>query len=194
MDASQIGYIWGIVALICGAFMLTYGATLFRFVLAFAGFYLGFTIGMALPVPSQALQIALAFVLGGALAALLYFFVKFTLYLAGGLLGLVIGFLLASVIGQNGGTLGLIIGAAGGVLGAVFGRSLGDIVTVLAAAAAGAYVSVIGLSILFTDQVGEAGKGMLSVSLETLSILIVLFAVSVLAQMQIVDLRRRLRR
>lgn len=194
MEVTQISFIWGIVALVCGAFMLSYGATLFRFVLAFAGFYVGFTIGMALPVPNTALQVILALVLGGVLAALLYWTVKFTLYAAGGLFGLVIGFLIASLIGQSGGTLATIIGVAGGVVGAIFGRSMGDIVMVLAAAAAGAYVSAIGLTILFSESIGEAGKGLLTINLQALVVLLVLFAVSMLAQMQIVDLRRRLRR
>jgi hypothetical protein len=194
MDATQISFIWGIVALVCGAFMLTYGATLFRFVLAFAGFYIGFTIGMALPVPSATLQVMLALVLGGIAAGVLYSLVAITMYAAGALLGLVAGFVIVSLFGMEGGWLSLVIAVAAGAIGGVFAKSLGTWATILASAAAGAYATVVGLNILFTESVAGAGQGLMPRSAAAIAVFIVFMAVSILAQAQIVDLRNRLRR
>ena len=38
------GFLWGVIALACGTVMLVYGAAMFRVVLAFAGFYIGFAL------------------------------------------------------------------------------------------------------------------------------------------------------
>ena len=35
-------FLWGVIALACGTVMIVYGASMFRVVLAFAGFYIGF--------------------------------------------------------------------------------------------------------------------------------------------------------
>lgn len=186
--------IYGLIALICGAFMLTYGASLFRFVLAFAGFYIGFTIGMMLPIDSSALKLLLALVLGGVAGVALYSLVNMTLYLAGGILGLVVGMIIATLAGQTGGWLGSVLSLAGAAVGAFFGRSLGEWASVLASAGLGAYASVVGLNLLLNPSVVDAGNGFMPRTLPAFLVLLVLFAVSVLAQMQIQSLRRRLMR
>ncbi len=184
---------YGLVALVCGAFMLTYGASLFRLVLAFAGFYVGFVAGMMIPAPSDFFQIMIAVVAGAAVAALLYFLTKITMYAAGALFGLVLGLLLASLFGQQGGTIAYIIGAAGAVVGGIFGKRMGSWAMILASAGAGAYATVVGVNLLLTDQATVMETGLMPTSLPAYLIFIVFAAVSILAQLQIVDLRRRIR-
>jgi hypothetical protein len=194
MDASQISFIWGIVALICGAFMLSYGASLFRYVLAFAGFYAGFAIVMAFNLDNQVGQLLIAMIVGAIAAVVLFMAVRITVYAAGGLFGLVLGFMVASIFGISGGWISAVLGVVGAGAGGYLGRNSGDLMMVLAAAAAGAYVSVIGLNILFTSETTATAAGLVPRSPVTLAIVIVLLAVSILAQMQILELRRRLRR
>ena len=40
------GTLWGIIVLICGIFIASYGNVMFRFALAFMGFALGFSLVM----------------------------------------------------------------------------------------------------------------------------------------------------
>ena len=66
------GFLWGVIALACGTVMLVYGAAMFRVVLAFAGFYIGFALvsgwlGALTSGPSPAIQTLAAVVLGAAL-------------------------------------------------------------------------------------------------------------------------------
>ena len=58
-------FLWGVIALACGTVMIVYGSTMFRVVLAFAGFYIGFgvvsaAIGSIGSGPSPALQTIVA--------------------------------------------------------------------------------------------------------------------------------------
>lgn len=183
-------FLWGIVALICGGFMMSYGAGLFRFVLAFAGFYIGFSLGMRIGAPSDSFQIMLALVLGGVLGAAFYFLVKLTLYFAGAILGLVVGLLIAGVFNWQDQTLGWILALAGLGLGGFFGPRLGDLVLVLAAASLGAYAAVMGMTMLLLP--GTETTGTIQQSAPAFIVFITLLAVSTLSQMQIRDLRRRL--
>ncbi len=186
----DLQFLWGLVALICGGFIMSYGSGLFRFVLAFAGFYIGFSIGMRIGAPTDGFQIMLAVVLGGILGAVLYFLVKLTVYFAGAIFGLVLGLLIVSVFGWQDTTMGWIIGLAGLGLGGFFGPRLGDLVLVLAAAGLGAYAAVMGITMLLVDQ--TSSSGMMPSTAAAFIVFLTLAAVSTLTQMQIRDLRRRL--
>ncbi len=188
----EYAFLWGILTLISGAFMLVYGATLFRFVLAFAGFFVGFMIGMWIPAPSQFLQFLIALAIGAAGGIGLYFLVRASLYLAGALLGLVAGSFLAALLGLGDNWLTPVLSLGGAALGTIFGRSLGEWVKILAAAATGAYASVIGLNLLFNPQVIDADTSLMPRTGPAIAVFIVLVGVSILAQSQIIDLRRRL--
>lgn len=151
-------FIMGVVSLVCGTVMLVYGATLFRFVLAFAGFYLGFTLtmtglsGLGDHGPSPVVQALIAIVLGAAFGVALYSLVRITLHAAGAMLGLVIGLLIASLMPFNTAFMGGVISLGALVVGAIFGRHLGAGLTIFASALAGAYVTVTGLAMLFGVQ------------------------------------------
>ena len=65
-------FLWGVIALACGTVMIVYGASMFRVVLAFAGFYIGFGVvsawlGTLSTGPSPAMVTLIAAVLGAAL-------------------------------------------------------------------------------------------------------------------------------
>ena len=115
------------------------------------------------------------------------------MYAAGALLGLVVGLVLSSLFGQQGGYVGYGLGLAGAVVGGVFAKSLGSWAMILASAGAGAYATVVGVNLLLSDQAAVMENGMTPTSLAAIVIFIVFAAVSTLAQMQIVDLRRRIR-
>ena len=84
----------------------------------------------------DALQIVVAIVVGGILAAVLYSLVKFALHIAGGLLGLVLMLVILGLFKLGGIDLGLFgwilapVGLAGA--GGFFGNRIGDIVIVIA--------------------------------------------------------------
>ena len=40
----DFNFLLGVISIVCGSVMLVYGASLFRFVLAFAGFYAGWSL------------------------------------------------------------------------------------------------------------------------------------------------------
>lgn len=182
----------GIVSLVCGTVMLVYGATLFRFVLAFAGFYLGFTLSMiglswlGDGAPSQTIQMVISLVLGAVCAGVLYSLVRITVYAAGAMLGLVLGLLISSLFSMNDTWVGHLIAIGALVLGAAFGRTLGAGLTIFASALAGAYVSVTGLAMLFGIQ---STYGLMPVTQKTLVVFIVFAAISVLAQFRVRHLR-----
>jgi len=194
MDSN--GLIWGIIVLATGIFVCAYGNILFRFVLAFIGFAIGYSLVMWLGGSlSDALQIVVGLVVGGIFAAIFYSVFRFALYIAGGLLGLVImlgilglfklgGMGLNSVVGWI-----LVVAAAG--LGAFFGNRLGDMVLVLATALAGAYFVVLGLGALFSLDV-ETGNplAMLGAGF-TLVLFLTIALISGLAQYQAFSFRRR---
>ena len=100
-------FLWGVIALACGTVMIVYGASMFRVVLAFAGFYIGFGLvsawlGTLTTGPSPGLQTLIAVVLGAALGGVLYSFVGIAVYAAGAILGLVLALFLTSLVGIGG--------------------------------------------------------------------------------------------
>jgi hypothetical protein len=168
---------------------------MFRFVLAFIGFALGYSLVMWFgdSVPS-ALQIVIAIVVGGIVAALFYSIFRFALYMAGGLLGFVI---MLGVIGLfkagnlDLGFFGWILVLAAAGFGAFFGRRLGDIVIVLATALTGAYFVVLGLGALFGLNVETGNPLYMLGSAFPLVLFVTIALISGLAQYQAFSFRRR---
>ena len=188
------GVVWGIVVLACGIFISAYGNVLFRFVLMFAGFAIGFSLVMWLGgFLGDALQIVVAIVVGGILAAVLYSLVKFALHIAGGLLGLVLMLAILGLFKLGGidlGFFGWILALVAAGVGGFFGNRLGDIVIVAATALAGAYFVVLGLAALFRTADTQNPISLLGTAFPmVLYISIVL--ISGLAQYQAYALRRR---
>ena len=136
------GFLWGVIALACGAVMLVYGASMFRVVLAFAGFYIGFGLvwdflGSLGGDVSQTMQFIAAVVLGAALGGVLYSFASLAVYAAGAILGLVLALFFASLVGIGGSWLLTVLALAGVGAGAFGGRYLGQWLTILSSAIAG---------------------------------------------------------
>jgi hypothetical protein len=135
-------FLWGVIALACGAVMLVYGASMFRVVLLVTGFYIGFSVvnvflGSLASGPGPGVRNAIAIVLGAA----------------GAMLGLVVAMLVASLFGFSRGWAVWLVGLGGCGLGALLGPHLGRSLTISASAVAGAYVAVI--SIMAQSRVGE---------------------------------------
>jgi hypothetical protein len=149
--------VWGIVILICGVFIAVYGNILFKFVLAFIGFALGFSLVMWLGgAMSDALKIVVAIVVGGILAAVMYSLLKFALYIGGAILGTVLIVAVLGLFKLGGldlGFFGWILAAVGAIAGGFVGPRLGNLVIVLATSLAGAYFTVLGLGNLFKVSV-----------------------------------------
>ena len=185
-------FLWGVIALACGTVMIVYGASMFRVVLAFAGFYIGFGLisawlGSLSAGPSPGMQTLIAVVLGAALGGILYSFVGIAVYAAGAILGLVLALFLTSLIGVGSSWFLSLLAAGGAVLGAFGGRYLGQWLTIVSSAFAGAYFSVTGLALIFGQT---APNGMMPVNLQTLVVFVLLATISFLAQARTRNLRR----
>jgi hypothetical protein len=191
--------LWGLLAVICGAFFCIYGFTLFRWALLAIGFLIGFSLAMRFTAgQTTGLQLIISFVAGGALAALLYFMANFAIYIAGGLVGLIVALLLSSILnswGIDSAWLTVFLLLVGIGLCGYFGKSLGELIIIFAAAAVGAYSVVYGLALLFPEELGMdiAETQYLPISTLTVTLLLTVGIISGLAQYQIFDLRQRLR-
>ncbi len=189
------GTLWGIIVLICGVFIASYGNVMFRFALAFIGFALGFSLVMWLGGGlDTAVRILFGIVVGGILALTFYMLVKFMLHIAGGVVGLVIMLALLGLFQLGGldvGAFGWVLAAAAAVGGGLIGNRMGNMVVVLASALAGAYLVVLGLGALYglgvkTDEPFELLSGSFP-----LVLFLSIFAISFLAQLQAQRLRLR---
>jgi hypothetical protein len=149
-------FLWGVVLVGCGIFISVYGTVLFRFVLAVIGFALGFAGAFTLTDgQDDALRILVALVAGSIAAVILFSLIRVGLYIAGGILGAVIAIVLSSLFGLlddgfDWGPLVLLVIGVGGV--GFFGHRLGNWIIILATAAAGAFLIVHGLTILYIDE------------------------------------------
>jgi hypothetical protein len=199
---ESVSLFWGIVIVAAGVFVSVYGSMLFRFVLAVVGFAIGFWLMMTLmPATNTALQVLLALIVGGIGAAVLYSLFRISLHIAGALLGAVIVVAVLSLIGWvgNGASMGvfswILVLAAAGVVG-FLGNRLGNAIIPLATALTGAALIVLGLSKLFTANVGATSNDPIAVLSGGFGfvLFVVLAVISALAQIQIADLRRRLLR
>ncbi len=185
-------FLWGLIALACGTVMIVYGASMFRVVLAFAGFYIGFGIVSSLlgqldGGPGPGAQTLIAVVLGAALGGALYSFVGIAIYAAGAILGLVLALFFTSLVGIGSSWLLTVLALGGAGLGAFGGRYLGTWLTILSSAIAGAYFAVTGMALIFGAQ---ASNGMMPVNAQTLVVFAVLATISFLAQARTRNLRR----
>jgi hypothetical protein len=175
-------------------------ALLFRFVIAVLGFLIGFWLIMAIfPATNDVLRVALAIVVGGIGAAVLYSLARLALHVAGALLGAVVVMTVLSLIGWMGGgnfgTISWILVIAGAAVVGFFGDRLGQSIIPLATALAGAAAVVAGLSKLFADVVSTSDDPIRIMSNGFAFVLFLIIAIiSALAQLQIADLRRRLLR
>ncbi|MBX7253747.1 MAG: DUF4203 domain-containing protein [Candidatus Promineofilum sp.] len=187
--------LWGVIVLLCGIFIAAYGHQLFRLALAFIGFALGVYLVMWLGGGLDAgLRIVVAIIVGGILAAVLYFLVKFALYVAGGVMGLVLMLAILGLFRLGGLDLGLfgsILALAGAGLGGFFGRRLGPLVTVFATSLAGAYFVVLGLGALFGLGVATDDPTVTLGAAFPLVLFLTIAAISGLAQYQAFVLRQR---
>lgn len=153
--SDGIELLWGLVMVGCGVFISVYGSVLFRFVLAMIGFTIGFA-GAFIVTSDQndALRILVGIVAGGLVALLLYSLIKIGLYIAGGILGAVVALVLSGLLGfldSGFGWSALVLLVAGtGSIG-FFGRRLGNWIIILATAAAGSFMIVYGISLLYLD-------------------------------------------
>lgn len=197
MDSTLI---WGIIALLCGGFMLVYGASLIRVVMAFFGFFLGFVVAtlvmewLGLAADNTWLQLAIEVILGAIIGVVFYNLVSLTVYLAGGILGAGLGAFIIGALNLQADWLAVGITLVAAVIGVLFGRSLGDWLPVLAASVAGAYASTVGIGLLFRDAeaTAEVSQRLMPSGAAPIILFLFLVAVGTLAQMQIRDLRRRL--
>lgn len=188
----------GLVILVCGVFIASYGDKLFRFSLAFLGFALGIILVIWLGAGlGTSVQILVAIVAGGVLALVFYFMVNLSLYIAGGVAGLVLMLAVLALFKLGGldlGLVGSILALVATGAGLFFGRRLGNSLIALATSLAGSYLVVLGLSAMFdigaTIDHPDAALG----ASFPLVLFAAFFAVSFLGQFQAADLRRRLLR
>lgn len=198
MDATNL--IWGLAALAAGIFICVYGNVLFRFVLAIIGFFIGFSLVMALGGSAEPwLRWTLAIAAGGIGALALYSLFQLSLYLAGGILGAVVVIVVLAMFGLVGSSLAILnwvlVGTGACVVG-FFGKRLGNLVVVFATALAGAALVVYGLARMFAINIGSSSPDPISLFSKTFPLLL-FFTVAIisgLAQYQIHTLRRRLLR
>lgn len=197
---DTISILWGLVAIAAGIFVCVYGNMLFRFVIAVLGFLVGFWLVMAIfPGLSDGLRVALAIVVGGIGAAILYSLFRLALHVAGALLGAVVVMAILALIGWVGdgsfGVVSWILVIAGAAVVGFFGNRLGNAIIPLATALAGSAAVVAGFSKLFSSTVATSDDPITIMSSGFAFVLFLTIAIiSALAQLQIADLRRRLLR
>lgn len=192
-------FLWGLIALVCGGFMLVYGASLIRVVLGFFGFFAGFVIAtvvmdwLGLSAGNAWLQLLVEVVLGAVLGLVFYNLVSLTVYLSGGVLGAGLAMFVIGALNLQADWLAVGITGVATVIGVIFGRNLGDWLPVLAASVAGAYASVVGIGLLFrgSETLAQSHR-LMPAGLAPIVVFLFLVVVGTLAQMQIRDLRRRL--
>lgn len=197
-----VNLIWGLVIVAAGVFVSVYGNMLFRFVLAVVGFAIGFYAMMAIiPSTNVALQLLLAIIVGGILAAVFYGLFRLSLHIAGALLGAVIVLAVLALIGWVGpgtdmGIFSWILVLAGAGVVGFLGNRLGNAIIPLATSLVGAALVVLGLSKMFAQNIGATSNDPIAVLSGGFGfvLFVVLAVISALAQFQIADLRRRLLR
>src|SRR5215217_5156767 len=124
---------------------------------------MGFGIGFSAAVwltdgQDTSVRVLVGLAVGGIGAFILFSLVRFTLYIAGGILGLIVAVVVGALFEIFGPDLnnvvGTIIAIAGIGLGGYFGSRLGNLIVLLASAAAGAYLIIAGLRVLYEDRIG----------------------------------------
>ena len=163
------------------------------------GFAVGFGAAFALTDgQDDVLRVLVAIVAGGIAAAVLYSLIRVGLYIAGGILGAVLAIVVSSLFGwldDGSGWLPLILLVAGAGGGGFFGPRLGDLIITLATAAAGAFLVVYGLTILYVDdfQTDVEDPGATIAKSLPFVIFLVIAAIGGLGQYVAAGLRHRIR-
>lgn len=199
MEATDI--LWGLITIGSGVFISVYGTMLFKFALAAMGFSVGFVGGWwLLEDQDTAARFLIAMVVGAVLAIVFFSLVKFGVYIAGAVLGLVLAVVVSGfieILGASTPSFVMLILAIGGVAGGgLFGGRLGNIIILLATAAAGSYMIVGGLQTWFEsvfDHDGVTAAETLGTGV-AMALFVVLFAMSVLSQRNAQQLRHRVLR
>ena len=190
--------VWGAVVIAAGIFIAVYGTLLFKFALAAMGFGLGY-VGAWWLLDSQpdTTRLLIAIAAGGVGAVVLFSLARFGLYIAGAILGLVIALVVGGIIeilGPTPDNIVMWILVLGGVAGGgLFGHRLGQLIVLLATSAAGAYLIIDGLQIWYAWRIGGALDDPTQTLAQklTLTIFLVLFAMSALSQYNARSLRQR---
>lgn len=196
MSGSE--FVWGILLVASGIFISVYGNMLFRFALAVMGFGIGFSAAVWLTDGQDtSVRVLVGLAVGGIGAFILFSLVRFTLYIAGGILGLIVAFVVGALFEIFGPDLnnivGTIIAIAGIGLGGYFGSRLGNLIVLLASAAAGAYLIIAGLRVLYESRIGGdvADPTETLAQRLTLALFATFFAVAFLGQFNYRRLRER---
>lgn len=195
---SLVDLSWGLIVVGAGIFIAVYGNPLFKFALAAMGFGAGFVICWGL-LDSQpdGTRVLISLAVGGVAAALFFMLVRFGTYIAGAILGALVGVLIGGLINIIGPTPGdfltavLVVGGIGG--GGFLAPRLGNLVIVLATSAAGSFLIIEGIQIWYASRIGgelDDPTQTLAQKL-TVTLFMILFAVSFLGQSNAVKLRRR---
>ena len=199
MEFSQI--VWGLAVLGAGIFLTVYGTLLFRFALLAMGFAVGMVgVWWLLDGQSEATRILIALVAGAIIGFIFYSMVKFGLYFAGAMLGATLAVVVGGVIdifsSAPGDVLWVILGAAGVVGGGFFGPRLGNFIILLATSATGALLVIEGIRVLFESRIGGDVTDPTSSLTQrlTLTVFLVILAISALSQRNASQLRHRVLR
>ena len=186
----------GLLLIACGVFLLVYGGKLFRFALAVALFVLGFSLASwLLAGQTLTLRLIISLVAGGVLAIAGYALVRAALHIAGALLGAVLALIILSVLPATlPDIVGLVVIIAAAALVGFFGNRLGDWVIILATTLVGAYAVLWGLTRMFPTVAGvttDYNSAYVPLSTPAIVIFLTVFAIGVLAQLEIRRVRGR---
>jgi hypothetical protein len=186
----------GLLLVACGVFLLVYGGKLFRFALAVALFVLGFSLASwLLAGQTLTLRLIISLVTGGVLAIAGFALVRAALHIAGALLGAVLALIILSVVPATlPDIVGLVVIIAAAALVGFFGNRLGDWVIILATTLVGAYAVLWGLTRMFPVIAGvttDYTSAYVPLSAPAIVIFLTVFAIGVLAQLEIRRVRGR---
>lgn len=181
--------IWGLVLIAAGVFLIVYGSAYFRYALGAIGFGIGFLGSLGFTTELGLLtRLLIAIGAGIVGAALLYLLVDFSFVIAGAILGLIVALLLIGIIGlfapdPPGLVVALLI-LAGLGLGGYFGKDTGQLIVLLATAAAGAFLIVSGLGAMYDARLSGDGLQPLDHLAQRFGLLLflILFAIGFLTQ------------
>lgn len=176
--------LYGIILIVSGVFVASYGTILFRFALAALGFGAGAILSWWFTASQpDMIRILISIGIGGIAAVVLYMLVRVGIYIAGGVLGLVLAFLVVSLLGTKNSALNGILLVAGAGTSGYFGPRLGSLIISLAMAAAGAFQIVYGLALVFGERMapGTLPSELLGGPL-ALSVFLIIAAVSAISQ------------
>jgi hypothetical protein len=153
---AGFGVLAALISIVFGAITCFYGFRIFRIVLAFVGFLIGFGVGAALVGNNQVVLQIIVGLVGGVIGAAVFYALYFVgVLLAGAAFGALVGTALASVLNASSGT-SLILLVVGLVVGAILALVLNKLVIVLATAFGGAGGIVQGLAVLLPGVFGSA--------------------------------------